>query len=690
MLPDPKWGPTGQTVYERTYQRVKPDGTRETWNDTINRVVRGNLELVYGPMADWGPEIVNEYADLTRMMFDFKLIPAGRHLWASGVKGRQYLFNCHVAGWGEKFSDHFSFTFLRLMEGGGVGANYSSRFLKPYGPPKRALKVHIVCDPSHPDYESMKAAGVLSESYTAEWDGAFEVEDSREGWADALVDLLDTYHAGNVKHPDRVYDVTNVRASGSRLKTFGGTASGPQPFARMMLEVGRVMNAAWNPVNVFSGTDYVTPLQAMEIDHAIAECVVSGGNRRSARMSMVEWDDPFIFDFIDCKADPSKHWTTNISVAIDDDFIAFLGHVPGDKRVNQARKVHEAAVNGMLKNGEPGYWNRSLSQVGEVNEVICTNPCGEITLEAWENCNLGHVNLQAFVDRNGNVDAHGLGKAHALMTRFLIRATYGDVNDPGQAAVLARNRRIGVGHLGVQGFLAKQGIKWSEAPDGNFHETLSALQYAVRSTARSYAFDLRIPEPVKVTTVAPTGSIAKLPGVSEGIHPIYSRYFIRRVRFSTVDPQQWEQVQGFERDGFKVEVDQYDTSGNTVVVEFPTKDNLVAEIESMGIDPAVVESADEIHIEDMLKFQAMYQRFYADNAVSFTVNVPEGEYEVDEVAAILAAYLPDLKGTTLMPDGTRPQAPYERITEAEYEAYSVTAVSDGIDEDCASGACPIR
>src|SRR5690554_7171221 len=79
------------------------------------------------------------------MMEEFQIIPAGRHLWASGVKGRQYLFNCHVSGWGENPWDHFEFTFLRLMEGGGVGANYSNRFLKDYPIIESWNDVHIVC-----------------------------------------------------------------------------------------------------------------------------------------------------------------------------------------------------------------------------------------------------------------------------------------------------------------------------------------------------------------------------------------------------------------------------------------------------------------------------------------------------------------------------------------------------------------
>jgi adenosylcobalamin-dependent ribonucleoside-triphosphate reductase len=672
----PNFGPTGETVYERTYQRVKPNGQRESWLDTVTRVVDGNLSLVPEKYRKPG-----EREKLIELMYDFKVLPAGRHLWASGVPGRQYLFNCHVSGWGDKLSDHFEFTFMRLMEGGGVGANYSSRFLAPYGAPRRALKVHIVCDPLHPDYAAMKAAGVLSEDYSHEWGGAFPVEDSREGWSDALVDLIDTYQAEAVKHVDRVYDVSRVRGAGEPLRTFGGTASGPRPFARMMLDIAEVMNGA-------TGKAHLSPLDAMEIDHAIAECVVSGGNRRSARMSMVEWDDPEVFDFIRCKADSGKHWTTNISVVIDDEFIERL-----NLDDEHAKAVHAATVAGMLDNGEPGYWNISLSNVGEPNEVIATNPCGEIALEPWENCNLGHVNLDAFAPTTSTEepDMKAITEAHELMTRFLIRATYGDVNDPKQRETLARNRRIGVGHFGVQGYLAKQGIRYSAAPKFfRFAIELRIMQKAVRDAATAYAHELRIPVPVKVTTVAPTGTIAKMPGVTEGIHPIYARHFIRRVRFSLVDPVQAERVNAFFAQGYNVETDVYDQSGNTVVVEFPTKEKLVEEVESLGLPASLVESADEISFNDMLAFQGMYQRNYADNAVSFTVNVLPGALDQDQAEAVLKKWLPVLKGTTVFPDLTRPQSPYERITAEEYEKAAAKNVDASYDEECASGACPVK
>ena len=689
------FGPTGEVVYNRTYSRKKADGSQETWPETVDRVVTGNVSLVYGDRADWPAAIQQEADDLAALMLDFKVLPGGRHLWASGVKGRQYLFNCHVSGWGQRLSDHFSFTFLRLMEGGGVGANYSSHHLTRYGSPRRSLRVHIVCDPSHPDYADMQAAGLLSDAYDSDWDGAFTVEDSREGWADALVDLIDTYMtADEVRHADRVYDVTNVRAKGSRLKTFGGTASGPGPFARMMAEVSNVLNAAradmLHLAVIYSGAAQLSPLHAMEIDHAIAECVVSGGNRRSARMAIVRWDDPFIDEFLSCKRDTGKHWTTNISVEVDDYFNAALTSDRESVR-QRAQHVFRAVVEGMLTNGEPGLWNSSLSNKGEVGEVIATNPCGEIALEAWENCNLGHVNLDAFAD---DPEPFALMEAHRLITRFLIRATYGDVNDPKQAERLAANRRIGVGHFGVQGLLAKRGVRYSEAPQSTFPDLLTGLYQTVREEARDYAFALRIPEPVKVTTVAPTGTIAKMPGATEGIHPVYARYFIRRVRFNENDAQQRTTLEKARRDGYVVERDLYDQSGHTYVVEYPTKELLVEEVEKRGFPAETVESADELTVEQMLAFQRMYQQCWADNAVSFTVNVtPETAKDIDGVMETIARFLPDLKGTTVMVDGTRPQAPYERITQEEYEGYARflgAIVADGTDDECATGACPVR
>lgn len=677
---------TGKLVYERTYARVKPNGEKEQWPETVERVVDGNLALV-----DERYRLENEREDLIRLMTDFKILPAGRHLWASGVKNAQHLFNCWVSGWTEKPSDHFEFTFLRLMEGGGVGANYSNRFLQHFPLIQHFLQVEIVCDPEHPDYEALEAEGVLSTLYDYEWEGAYPIEDSREGWAAALVDLIDTHYREDTVHFNRVYDVSRIRHAGARLKTFGGRASGPLPLAHMLIEVSKILSDKHG--------HRLDGMSAMEMDHEIAKCVVAGGVRRSARMAMMHWADEQITEFVNCKNESGKHWTTNISVEVDEDFWRYQNPeegVPGDVsmlKMLTARNVLYTLSQGAVRNGEPGMWDSSLSNVGEPNQVVCTNPCGEITLEPWEPCNLGHVNLAAFVREDGYMALNEMMKAHKLITRFLIRATFAEVGDSKSREVLDRNRRIGVGHFGAASFLAMTGTLYSEAPlrNSNFGSTLRLLSSVVDKAAVDFCHQLRIPVPVKKRTVAPTGTIAKMPGVSEGIHPIFSRYFNRRIRFNKRGDD-LAQVDELREQGFHVEDDLY--APDTLVVTIPTKDSLVAAVEAIhGPERAeeLVQSADELSLNELLAFQAMYQTCWADNAVSFTANVDPDKYTAKDVSDQLVRFAGLIKGATVFPESSMPQSPYERITKEEYEASQAKSVSDGVDEECSNGgACPIR
>ncbi|ANA87190.1 ribonucleotide reductase [Gordonia phage KatherineG] len=677
------WGPTGELVYNRTYARTKPDGTKEQWPETVARVVDGNLALV-----DSRYQIANEREDLIRMMTEFKILPAGRHLWASGVKNAQHLFNCWVSGWPSDISDHFQFTFMRLMEGGGVGANYSNRYLEQYGPVQHFLNVEIVCDPDHADYQEMKDAGILSDKYDSEWTGAYPIEDSREGWASALVDLIDTHYRADTVNFHRVYDVSRVRPAGAKLKTFGGVASGPKPFAEMLQKVSTILSDR-------SGVK-LTGIDAMSIDHAIAQCVVAGGVRRSARMAMMHWADHQIEEFINCKQESGDHWTTNISVEVDEEFWKYASKDPRDEGYGtlvdqlKAETVLGALATGAVRNGEPGMWDSGYSNKGEPNEVVCTNPCGEITLEPWEPCNLGHINLAAFVTENGRTDHLEMIRAHQLMTRFLIRATFSPVGDPKSREVLDRNRRIGVGHLGVASYLAKTGIRYSTAPQmHSFRGLLRELARKVDDEAIQFSHDLRIPVPVKKRTIAPTGTVAKMPGVSEGIHPIFSRYFLRRVRFN--QNSDFEALAKLVNEGYEVEEDLF--APNTAVVTIPTKDTLLQEVTDLyGEDNAedLVESADELSLGQLFAFQSLYQQLWADNAVSFTANVDPERYSADDVADTMQRFAGLIKGSTIFPEASFPQAPYERITKAQFEAYEAVSVADGVDENCSNGACPIK
>lgn len=668
----PAWGSAGQTVFERTYQRTKPDGSKESWYDTVVRVVEGNLALV-----DSKHHLDNEREDLIDLIYNFKMLPAGRHLWATGVPGAQYLINCFVSHWTERPSDHFEYSFLRAMEGGGVGTNYSTQYL-PKARINNQLKVHIVCDDWNQDYEHMATEGLLSHEYGQGWTGAYEVEDSREGWAAAIVDLIDTFFRDDVKNMNRVYDVTKVRPSGARLKHFGGTASGPAPLARALIDLAEELSK-------YQGRT-LTPLMAMRMDHILAQCVVAGGVRRTARMSILEWDDPFIEGFIACKSDETSHWTTNISVAIDQEFLDLVE--AGDPRAKRLlRRISEA----MVLNGEPGIVNLGLARETDPT-VVCCNPCGEQFLSPWDACNLGHVNLGAFEDALTDFEARcDLKRAHMLMARMLVRATFGDKNDPKQRETVETNRRIGVGHFGFASFVALNGRRYSDAwKYSDLWQLMSELHRTVKRAADEYAHELRIPAPLKYTTIAPTGSIAKLPGETEGIHPVMYAYYLQRIRFNRARPSEAAQLEAYENMGFHIELDVYDQNKNTWVVEIPTKDPLVDRVVARGFKEDLVQSSDEISVEDMLMVQKMYQMQYADNAVSYTVNFDPEKVTAEDMYESLRKHLPQLKGTTAFGAKTRPQSPKEKISKAEFELFESVMVADSGDEECGSGACPVR
>src|SRR4029077_8856251 len=119
--------------------------------------------------------------------------------------------------------------------------------------------------------------------------------------------------------------------------------------------------------------------------------------------------------------------------------------------------------------------------------------CGEISFEGWEDCNLGHINLERYA---GNDEA--AKEAFRLMTRFLVRATFGDVLNPYQKAVQDRNRRIGVGFFGFHPWLVYQEVSFSGCHHNKeIRNKLKAFRHACRDEARRYAFQLRIPEPIK-------------------------------------------------------------------------------------------------------------------------------------------------------------------------------------------------
>lgn len=653
------WGPIGEDVYRRTYSRMREDGTYETWPDTVSRVVAGSTSV--------GVVNQDEASRLTELITSFKMLPAGRHLWITGT-GLPYTRNCFRAPWSTRLGDHFEFMADQLLTGGGVGANYSQEYIQQ-SPQVRQFDLFIACREDHPDYKEIRnAAGgyFLDDWYTADQGIRMtRVTDNREGWAAGWGALFD---AATSSRQYVALDVSDVRPAGAEIKTFGGTASGPAPFVKSLVAVKEVVAQATGR--------WLTSVEAMLCDHHIAAAVVAGGARRSARMSIVHWRDPQIMEFINCKTDHMHHWTTNISVEIDEEFITALRR--GD---DKAEAVFRSVVEGMWANGEPGFTNTDAAAVGEVGDVRSSNPCGEIFLEEGESCNIGSVDLAAF----GTDDA-GAIVAFKLMARFLVRATLVEPYQKLTAEVESRNRRIGVGFLGLQGWAAAHGVKYSDIPrTPALASKLDAFRQAIRREADAYCDELGIARCIKVTAIAPNGTISQLRGTQPGLHAILARHAWRRVRYTFGDPRISEAMDR----GLLVEPCIY--ADNTAVVRYPLRDVILDQYPEN-----LIQQTSDVSLDDQLNVLAWVTRFFCSgsdgNAVSFTANLDRTELgSVEAAADVIRKWLPHTKGLTVFPSESRPQSPYEVISRADYEAAALGLNYTGsVEMECATGACPIK
>lgn len=595
--------------------------------------------------------------------------------------------NCHAAGWSvEEPSAHVSFLFDELMQGGGVGSNYSNRFIRDLPKVTRQIDLHIICREDHPNVGELES--YVSAHCGKETDNVITVQDSREGWVeatDALVRVAFGESAGfdiadDATEATITLDLSLIRERNAPLKTSGGKACGPKPLAEMLVNLVRVLDGCYGR--------QLTSLDWMQVDHACAACVIAGGKRRSSRMSVKNWADDDIYEFINCKSMDGSHWSTNISVEIDNTFIAAY-HDADHHLHTHARRVMRAVILGKRSNGEPGFWNVDMARIGErePEKMFCPNPCGEIGLQMWENCNLGHINLEHWAPNpSGGVPAVEMQEAFRLMARFLVRATFGDIPQARQREVVDRNRRIGVGFFGYHAWLALHGIRYSDGhKDGWICATLGAMHEVVKEAAHLYATQLGIPSPVKFTTLAPTGTIAILPGATASGQAMFGPWFKRRVRYSNMD----DKLQVLRMEGYEMYPD--DDAADTTIVVYYCEDPLTAKVRALGFDPAsILESQYDIKLEDSLATQAMFQSVYVDNAISFTINMfPQDMPNESEMEAMFVSYLPLIKGTTFFPEKSRKNSPYEVLSKEQWDAYTGPKQVTSIEVECKTG-CPVK
>jgi ribonucleoside-diphosphate reductase alpha chain len=573
--------------------------------------------------------------------------------------------------------------------GGGNGLN-----LDPI-PPKRAYtgpvgRLFLTIAPSHADYEKVRDGTFLDlvhGSYTTrgyraarfvEYHEApkgvpvVQVGDSVENiWASAA-QVVTTLLAGD----DLLLDLTSLRAEGTPVNGSGGTSSGPSSFAVEVFE----NFARWAALG---GAEHAGPVATLRYVFApTLRAIRQGGTRRGAGMATLSITHPDVHDFITSKDLEREQAegdisTFNISVLVTDDFMRRA------RREGPQGTLWEIAQHAW-QTGEPGLiyvdrineFNPMRASLGEIRS---TNPCGEIPLFPGEPCDLGAINLAAYV-RDERVGLDGFDVAAfradvATTVRFL-----DDVLEVNKFALEDNRemshylRRLGLGIMGLADALIRMGFRYdSDEGRSAVHDMITHLREAATEASRALAEErgafpgfhqssLGTPRRnVALLTVAPTGTTSMLMGVSSGVEPIFAPFTYRKIGTgyaALIAPLFQELLErhaphpDYAKDGGwdweKVVQAVQDRHGSVQGLDFIPDDV-----------KAVLVCAHDIAPADHVRMQGTVQSAFdaggemVANSISKTINLPNEATVHDVHEAYSLAFDTGCKGITVYRDGSR-------------------------------------
>lgn len=624
----------GYVVFKRTYARqIEGQDRTEEWFETCARVVSGAQAIGAGFTE-------KEAQRLFLFMWETKAIPGGRMLWQLGTDnvkrlGADSLVNCWYTC--IETPDDFRFLFNQLMLGGGVGFNVTEKGVS-----------------NLPFIDGGKST--LVEGFDAD----FVVPDNRDGWGELLLRVIKTAFGVDGHDHEWTYSVDAIRPEGAPIKTFGGTASGPGILLEGIEKIQGIFGAATERAE--GRLAVLSTVDVLDICNVIGSIVVSGNVRRSAQIAL---GDALDQDYLD-----AKRWDRG-------GIPAYRAMSNNTVMVNDIDDLPESFWEGYTAGrGEPyGLFNLPAAQnwgrMGEWNpdpSIEGVNPCGEIPLGNRESCNLAELVVPKFDSYDEMRDAaillYKVQKAVAALP-FL---------DPQTNIIAHTNMRLGLGVTGL--------AMASYTQLGYLKGVYEDLQKFDRhwSGLRGYNTSIRL------TTVKPSGTLSLLAGVTPGVHAGYSKHHIRRVRMAANDGLvEWCRSQGYPVE-FAMTIEGT-TDPKTVVVEFPAM---------FDDDTNLASTSSALQQLEMAHWA---QTNWADNAVSVTVT-----YRPDELADIrvwLKENWMNMKSVSFLPYSEHGfvQAPLEPIDSEDYKA-RLNAIAgaheayEGLsslgDEECATGACPIR
>ena len=488
------------------------------------------------------------------------------------------------------------------------------------------------------------------------------VSDSKEGWAKALRQLIALLYSGEIPK----FDVSKVRAKGSRLKVFGGRASGPEPLVDLFAFVINIFKAA-------KGRK-LTSLECHDIMCKIGEVVVVGGVRRSAMISLSNLSDDRMRH-----AKSGAWWEKNGQRALANNSACYTERPDIGVFMAEWLSLYES------KSGERGIFNREAAKKvvkknGRRNPDFDfgTNPCSEIILRPYQFCNLSEIVVRAedtpeTLKRKARL-ATILGTFQSTLTHFPYLRKVWQKNTE-------EERLLGVSMTGILDNALLNN------PDSNaLPALLEELKDVCVSVNAEWAATLNIPASTAITCVKPSGTVSQLTDSASGIHPRHSSYYFRRVRNDKKDPLTQLLIdQGVSAEPCVMKPDQ------TVVFTFPKK------------APEGAKLREHMTALEHLKLWLVFQRHWCEHKPSVTISVTEAEWV--EVGAFVWKHFDEMSGVSFLPydGGSYKQAPYEECTKEQYEALLATTpahikwelneVEDNVEGvqmlACTAGVCEI-
>ena len=461
-------------------------------------------------------------------------------------------------------------------------------------------------------------------------------EDTREEWGSLAKRASDALMSGGGIGVD--YSV--FRPSGSPLGRTGGIASGPIPLMCSINEVGR---------NVMQGGSRRSAIYAsLNWRHGDAEEFLTAKNWHEKRLvEGVTLADAKEFD-------QNAHAPldmTNISLNYDD---AFLDRVEN----GQLPEIFMRNVRQALQTGEPGF---SFNFGDQENETL-RNACTEVTSsDDSDVCNLGSVNMGACESLEEFRSVVRLAAGFLVCGTITADLPYAKVYE-----VRKKNRRLGLGLMGIHEWLLKRGYKYEI--NSELRKWLEVYREESERSANALCDRLSISRPVAYRAIAPTGSIGILAGTTTGIEPLYAVAYKRRY---LTDGTKWK---------YEYVVD---STAEHLIQKYGLKDRDIETATSLATD-----------VERRIKFQADVQD-YVDMAISSTINLPawgseaNNEDKVEEFAETLARYAPRLRGFTVYPDGARGGQPLTTCSYKEAIRHKGVIFEENSDAACAGGVCGI-